>query len=355
MGAAVSGVLIGGTAVSLGVQQRPATVSVVPSDPRGAHEPVARTGEPMARVAEPSLADVIEATRASVVDLETPRGVGAGVIVDPSGIVVTHAYLIGDARLGARVQVQARLWDDRRVPARVSVVYALDDLAVLVLEATPGETYTAARIGSSDAMRVGDEVFAFGNPLRLGHSVTRGIVAARDRVDVLRNPHTPALQLDLSVHLGHAGGPLFNRMGELVGIVTMGRATAGGIAFAVPIDHVRGFLEAVGDPEGARASSLGIELDLGARIDASVRGLGYGAGLRIGAVREGEPAQAAGLRAGDVIVALRGKRLDGVAGHEHPGMLAGHLRSTVQSMFAGERLRITVVRAGGIHEVELVI
>ena len=98
---------------------------------------------------------------------------------------------------------------------------------------------------------VGQEVFAIGNPFGLTHTLSRGIVSAVDRTDVLPNRTVPVIQLDAAINIGNSGGPLFDLAGDLVGIVTahlLGdnpRSRAEGIAFALPMDHVRAFLRAV--------------------------------------------------------------------------------------------------------------
>lgn len=377
MGAAVMGVLIGGAAVYLGLEHPAldpgrAFEHASTLDGVAAVQPVVEPTSAVDSHSEPerpSLADAVESTRDCVVNLETPRGLGAGVIVDPRGIVLTNYHVIDDAlrpptpslfgdpeERAATLPLVARFGNDRRVPAEVLVADPEEDLAVLKLApADPEERFAAAQLGTSSALRVGQEVFAVGNPFGLRHTVSRGIVSATDRTDILAKPQLSLIQLDASINLGNSGGPLFNLDGELVGIVTARRQQAQGIAFALPMDHVRGFLRAVTDPEGVRSGWIGVNLALRRPLDDEVTGLGYKAGLFVERVLEDRAAQQAGLLAGDTVVALRGKRLDGLERAEDPEALATHLQATVRSMFPGERLPVTVVRGGKSLEIEIEI
>ncbi len=303
----------------------------------------------------PTLAEAVAGTMSSVVNLESSAGLGAGVIVDPSGIVLTNYHVLAEAlrppptlfgaRLGAVPELTARFSNDRRVGATVLVADPEEDLAIVRLEPAEGEPaeFEAAAIGRSSELVVGQEVFAIGNPLGLRNSVSRGIVSAIDRTGILSDPQRAVLQLDASINVGNSGGPLFNLDGELVGIVVARPEQAQGIAFALPMDHVRGFLEALTAPEGARSGVIGITLGSKDANPALAQAQGYGAGLVVGNVEADGPADLAGLRRGDVIVALRGKRLDGLEDTRIES-LSAHLQRTVRGMFEGEVLAVMAVR-----------
>jgi len=363
-GAGITGVLLGGAAVYLGArgdEPRP----VVQASPAPTPQPavVAPSEVP---AAAPTLAEAVERTMNSVVNLESSQGLGAGVIVDPSGIVLTNYHVLAEAlrppptlfgtRLGAMPVLTARFANDHVVGASVLVADPDEDLAVVQLEVPEGTDapYQAAAIGRSSALVVGQEVFAVGNPLGLRNTVSRGIVSAVDRTGILADAQQAVLQLDASINVGNSGGPLFNLDGELVGIVTARRQEAQGIAFALPMDHVRGFLQALTTPDGGRSGVIGITLgpDDGQPADAAA--LGYRAGLRIAEVHANAPAAAAGLKSGDVLVALRGKRLDGLTDVRFSAM-AAHLQKTVRGMFEGEVLDVTVVRGSKTHGLSIEI
>jgi serine protease Do len=321
-----------------------------------------QTSVPVADPAPALLVEAVAATRDAVVNVATSRTLGAGVIVDPQGIVVTNYHVIADALevpAGLRPDaprsptVTARFENGRELPATVLVADGEEDLAILRLQAPdPRESFAAVSLGRSSELAVGQEVFAIGNPFGLNHSVSRGIVAALDRTEVLGRK-LPLVQLDASINVGNSGGPLFALDGSLVGIVTMRRKDALGIAFAVPVDHVRGFLRAVSDPEAPRRSgAIGVEVKAERAAGPEDRRLGYGAWLEVTQVLADGSAARAGLRVGDRVVEVRGKRLDGLA-DEGPVSLSMHLASTVRTLFPGERLPLTLVRGDAVERLEV--
>ncbi len=368
-GAAVGGVALGAAAMFAGLS-RPPAASEAPLRVEAAAPAAPPAAAPPACPSSPSLADAVAATRQTVVGLRTRGGsLGAGVVVTPDGIVLTNAHVVGDAVAdgapvaeadgGGAPAVVATFDDGRRVPARVLFADPREDLALVRLSApAPPEGYAAARLGSSSALAVGQEVFAIGNPFGLGHTVSRGIVSARDRTGVLRNPALPVLQLDAAINVGNSGGPLFNLDGELVGIVTarvsdtpIGKAE--GIAFALPIDHVRAFLRAVSEDGIQRSGMVGLQGSALVHVPPQVRALGFEVGILVEGVYRGYPAHEAGIRRGDVIVALRGKRLDALAGSRRPGDVLATLQESVRALFPGETLAVTVVRDGRARDFEL--
>jgi S1-C subfamily serine protease len=366
-GTGLVGVSLGAAAVLMGLRagsredrevEKPAEIA------QKACEAPTPDAAPPAAVAHGWLVPAVAATRNAVVNVATSRTLGAGVIVDPRGIVVTNFHVIADALAlpsGGRGSpdasksptVTARFENGRELPAAVLVADRDEDLAILRLGGGPDERFTAARLGRSAELAVGQEVFAIGNPLGLNHSVSRGIVAGLDRTEVLRGRKLPLVQLDASINVGNSGGPLFALDGSLVGIVTMRRQDARGIAFAVPVDHVRGFLHAVSEPDAPRRSgAIGLTIEPRRATEPAGRRLGHGAWLEITDVTADGPAARAGLRVGDAVVEVRDKRLDGLpdAGE---AALSLHLQATVRSLFPGERLPLTVVREGEALRVEV--
>jgi len=367
-GTGLVGVSLGAVAVLMGMRLGPRSdragpraevlAPVVPGDVAGP-TPIA---EPEVR--PPTLVEAVARTRDAVVNLGTERTLGAGVIVEPSGVVVTNYHVIADALVAppafgspsqATPTVRARFADGRELSATILVADNIEDLAILRLRpGREGERFTAVTLGESAGLSVGQDVFAIGNPFGLNHSVSRGIVSALERTEVLRNRTVPLIQLDASINLGNSGGPLFALDGSLVGIVTSRPKDAEGIAFAVPVDHVRGFLRAVSDPAASRRSGeIGLEI-LPERPAEGPDPLGHAAWLRVTRVLPESPAERAGLREGDRVVEVRGKRLDGLPGAgPGPGPMVGHLVSTVRSMFPGERLALAVVREGEVSRMEI--
>jgi S1-C subfamily serine protease len=348
-GTGLAGVLLGATAVMIGIGQRPA-------------EPVVGAAMPTpAAPASPRLADSVVRTRGSVVSLRTPTRAGAGVIVDAAGHIVTNMHVIGDV-LGPQggfapgpdgpPLVRARFVDGRELAAMVVVADREEDLAVLRLQSPDAdERFAAAELGSSAALRVGDAVFAVGDPDGLSHTVSSGIVSAIGRTGVLGS--VPLLQLDASMNVGNSGGPLFSAEGKLVGLIVARQRRAEGIAFALPVDHVRGFLRAVTQEGGRRSGAIGVTLDLDRTVAPSVAALGYAAGLSVAEVAEGGAAAKAGLRVEDVIVEVRGARLDALPEAESQGGLGLWFVAAVRAMFPGESLPLAVVRGAELVRIDV--
>ncbi|HWB80403.1 MAG TPA: trypsin-like peptidase domain-containing protein [Nannocystaceae bacterium] len=347
-GAGLAGVLLGAAAVMLGLGRRE------PTPEAQADAPLVIPAPPVA--ASPSLPDAVAATIGTVVSLRTPSRAGAGVIVDPEGWIVTNMHVVADVvdRRGAEAPiVRARFLDGRELGAVVVVADRDEDLAVLLLQPEGKEEFTAAQLGASRDLRVGQSVFAIGNPFGLSHTVSSGIVSALDRPAV-SSGGVPLIQLDASINVGNSGGPLFTTDGRLVGLVTARDRDAQGIAYALPVDHVHGFLRAITQEGGRRAGALGVLLERAdLELPAPVRALGYAAGLPISEVTEGGAAANAGLKPGDVIVEVRGARVDAMVEATDPGRLRAWFVETVRAMFPGERIAIAVVRGDAVERFDV--
>ena len=375
-GAAVFGVLLGGAAVFLGVREAapapaPTPVTAVPELPE-LPTPAPDAGERCDGVCPPghSLVDAVAATREMVVTLRSKDTIGAGVVVDEKGLVLTNFHVIaGEIRdpshrvLSASTTpdavgtVRARFADGRELPAALLVADRDQDIALLQLRpADSAERFKAVRLGRSSALQVGQGVFSVGTPLGLDHSVSQGIVAALGRTHILRSKQTPLIQLDASINVGNSGGPLFTLRGELVGITTATIERAQGIAFAIPVDHIFALLRALKQGELARSGQIGVEVDARAPVSAAAEALGYRNGLVLQQVFPGQPAAQAGLRAGDIVVEARGQRFDAYgAGEAARVRLAREFVAMVRSLIPGETLPLTVLRGEARLPVTLVV
>jgi S1-C subfamily serine protease len=365
-GAAVLGVLLGGVAVLVGIQTAPPAEPVpvaspaVPSLPPAA-APAACACPEASGAGGPNLVDAVEQTRAAVVTLTGANSLGAGVVVDETGLVLTNYHVVagqirdprqrvlasaGDAASLAQQPLRARFADGRELPAELLVADRDRDIALLRLRpADSAERFPFAARGRSQELRVGEAVFAVGNPLGLEHSVAQGIVAAVGRTGLLRSRQTPLIQLDATINLGNSGGPLFNLRGQLVGITTATLERAQGIAFAIPIDYIAALLEALRAGHAARSGQVGAEVAPDGTLSEQARAFGYQIGLRVSRVLPGRPADAAGLRKDDLIVEAQGQRFDSFgAGPDAQLRLANHFVSTVRGLLPGEVLQLTVVR-----------
>jgi serine protease Do len=232
---------------------------------------------------------------------------------------VTNAHVVADADL-----VKVKLADDREYRAKVVGKDERLDIAVLKLEDPPSDLPVTS-LGSSEALRVGEYVVAIGNPFGLGNTVTMGIVSAKGRT-IGAGPYDDFIQTDASINPGNSGGPLFNLRGQVVGINTAINPQGKGIGFAIPIDAVRDVvpqLLATGHVSRGRLGVViqGMDEDL-----AKAVGLDHPHGALVEEVELASPAEKAGVRAGDVIVAVDGQ--DVPHSEDLPRLVARHAPGT---------------------------
>ena len=261
------------------------------------------------------------------------QAAGSGVIIDAArGYVLTNNHVIKDAE-----QVIVTLKDRRQFPAKLVGTDPGTDIAVLQISA-PG--LAALRIGDSDALQVGDYVLAIGNPFGIGQTVTSGIVSALGRSGLSVEGYEDFIQTDASINPGNSGGALVNLRGELIGINTAIIGPAGGnvgIGFAVPSAMARAVMEQIVRHGEVRRGRLGIEMaDVPADALRKLR-LASLDGALISSVQAGSPAEQAGLRTDDVVIALNGRAIRS----------AGELRARLGLTPVGEEVELNVVREGG--------
>jgi serine protease Do len=224
----------------------------------------------------------------------TSNSVGSGAIVHSSGYVLTNAHVVARAS-----ELDVLLRDGRRFPASLVAQLPDDDVAVVKIDVPPGTKLPTVRLGRSDDLMVGETVIAIGNPVGLQNSVTAGILSAVDRsFDVGRGVRFEGvLQIDAAINPGNSGGPLFNAVGEMIGVNTAIRGDAQNVGFAIPIDRVKALLPRL----------LAVESRGRARLGLSIGGEAPGRGVVVGAVEKGAPADRAGLQPGMVIAGVAGR------------------------------------------------
>jgi len=236
------------------------------------------------------------------------RSLGSGVLVDPSGLVVTNHHVIDGAD-----QVKVSLADRREFEAEIVLKDARSDLAVLRVKAN-GEKFPALEFADSDALAVGDLVLAIGNPFAVGQTVTHGIVSALARTQVGITDYQFFIQTDAAINPGNSGGALVDLAGKLVGINTAIFSRGGGsigIGFAIPANMVRVVVAS------ARTGGSVVKRPwLGARLQSVTAEIAESIGLKrpggalVVQVTGKSPADRAGLRTGDLIVALDGIEIE---------------------------------------------
>jgi serine protease Do/serine protease DegQ len=265
------------------------------------------------------------------------QAAGSGVIVDAArGYVLTNHHVLRGAE-----QVIVTLKDRRQFPAKVVGSDPGTDIAVLQI---PAQSLSALRFGDSDALQVGDYVIAIGNPFGIGQTVTSGIVSALGRSGLTPAGYEDFIQTDASINPGNSGGALVNLRGELVGINTAIIGPSGGnvgIGFAVPSGMARAVMTQIVRHGEVRRGRLGLEMadltpDLATKLGAKVS-----EGVIVAAVQPGSPAEKAGLREQDVIVAMNGR----------PVRNAGELRARLGLTPVGDDVELRYYRGAEVRTV----
>jgi serine protease Do len=243
---------------------------------------------------------------------QAPRRVqnslGSGVIVDPSGIVVTNNHVIAKAD-----EIKVILADRREFEAKVLRADERTDLAVLKIEA-PGGRLPALEFADSDDIEVGDLVLAIGNPFGVGQTVTLGIVSALARTQVGLADYRFFIQTDAAINPGNSGGALIGADGRLIGINTAiynreGGGGSLGIGFAIPSNMVRSVVSGAGAGQRLVRPWFGVSGDSVAADRAASLGLARPIGVFVRETHDASPAERAGIRRGDVVLSIDGREV----------------------------------------------
>ena len=340
----------GSAMVGPGIEPRPVTArGDLPADEAATIELFER--------ASPSV--VYISTKRRVIDfwsrdvMSVPRGTGSGFIWDDEGHVVTNFHVIEGAS-----EAEVRLNDGRTYGARLAGTSAMHDLAVLRID-VPFDAPPAVPVGTSSDLKVGQKVFAIGNPFGLDYTLTSGLVSALDRTLSGRGGASirHLIQTDAAINPGNSGGPLLDSAGRLVGINTAIYSPSGayaGIGFAVPVDTVNRVVPQLIAAGEYRGPSLGIVID--ERLNSLIATRAGISGVIILSVEPGSAAEAAGLQGtsrtgrgsmllGDVIVAIDGKRVDSVQ----------DIVEALDEYSIGDEVTATIVRAGRERQVAVTL
>ncbi len=266
---------------------------------------------------------------------QTPRreeGLGSGVVVTADGYILTNHHVVDGADV-----ITVELNDRRVLTAKVIGSDAPSDLAVLKIEAT---NLPVLALGDSDKVRVGDVALAVGNPLGIGQTVTSGIISAKERTTGIGDgSFADFIQTDAAINPGNSGGALVNTSGELIGINSQILSPTGGsigIGFAIPSNMAKGVMDQLVKGGKVRRGQLGVQIqevtsDIAASLDLKeVRG------VIIGAVTPNSAGERAGLKQGDVILAVNGVTVNDV----------NSLRNRIASAAPGSAVTLTFVRDG---------
>lgn len=230
------------------------------------------------------------------------QSLGSGFIISADGYILTNDHVVNGAD-----EIKVRLADGRSFDAVIRGMDSKLDLALLKIDT--GETLPVAPLGDSDAVKIGEWVMAIGNPFGLNQTVTVGIVSAKGRV-IGAGPYDDFIQTDASINPGNSGGPLFNMRGEVVGINTAIVAQGQGIGFAIPINAAQIVLPQLREEGRVTRGYLGVQIQPVTDELATSFGLKDAKGALVVDVLQGTPAEAAGLRRGDIILEFNGRKID---------------------------------------------
>ncbi len=259
---------------------------------------------------------------------EPRRTAGSGFLIRTDGLVVTNAHVVADAR-----RIQVRLQDGRRFEARLVGKDGRVDLALLKIDGV--QDLPVLPLGDSNRLRVGELVLALGHPFGLEQTVSFGIVSRKGAPLRVVAPGFDFIQTDASVNPGNSGGPLVNMAGEVVGVNSMA-ARNGSIGFAIPVNLVKSLLPQLLEKGKVEWGWLGVGVDEVSEDDLSKLGLKEARGVMIRRVIPGEPADKAGMKTNDVILAVDGTRVE--APQDLQRMVATTLPGTI--------VKLTILREG---------
>ncbi|OLL15585.1 S1C family serine protease [Actinomyces oris] len=291
--------------------------------------------------------------------IATDKGnaLGSGVIFDKEGHIITNNHVVAGAS-----EIQVTLADGRVYDAETTGTDPATDLAVIQLKDAP-DNLTVAQLGDSDKLATGQDVMAIGNPLGLSSTVTTGIISALDRPVVNSQNedgsggsassavYTNAIQIDAAINPGNSGGPLFDEKGRVIGITssiaTMSRSGGEGgsgsigIGFAIPVKLADKVAKQLIKSGTATHAYLGVTLDTaGATADGEKR-----AGAKITSVEGGSPADKAGLKKDDVVIAIDGKTT------AQGSALTGYVRQ----YSANDKVKLTIIRNSKKQDVDVTL
>ena len=274
------------------------------------------------------------------------KALGSGVVVDPAGYILTNNHVVDKA---SRLQVKF-FGDTNQYEAKVVGTDLATDLAVIRVEGK--RNLTAVKIGNSEAVQVGDWAMAIGSPFGFDATVTAGIISAKERTmnDDNSMQFQHFLQTDAAINPGNSGGPLLNMRGEVIGINTAIASRTGGyqgIGFALPINTAAAVYNEIIKNGKVVRGSIGILFGISDLPDtvAMLKASGANEGVFVEEVTPGGPSDQAGLKEGDVIVAINGKPVHG----------GDSLVDTVTATPVGNTVNLTVLRDGKRDNYKVVV
>lgn len=307
----------------------------------------------MAYKDESEVLDILEKVSKSVVNISTTRlihdifyqvfpvkGMGSGTIINGEGYILTNNHVVHGAE-----RIAVTLWDGEVLNGRLVGTCSIHDIAVVKVNK---EGLAYAELGDSDRLRIGQRVYAIGNPFGLagGPTITSGVISALNRTIESKNELLENLvQTDAAINPGNSGGPLVDIQGRVVAINTAIIPFAHGIGFAIPINSAKKCASEITTTGTNARPWLGI-MGLSLSKDfSSYYGVPLSEGVLVTRIVEGSPADEAGVRPGDIIVAL----------DDVPVKKIEKLLSEINKKKAGEKINLTVYREGFEYAIKVTL
>ncbi|MBT8763955.1 DegQ family serine endoprotease [Desulfohalobiaceae bacterium Ax17] len=263
------------------------------------------------------------------------RSLGSGFIISKDGYIVTNNHVI-DGADEIKVKFQDE-YGEKTYDAKIIGTDPETDLALLKIEADI--ELPTLKFGDSDKIKVGQWVVAIGNPFGLDHTVTAGIVSAKGRI-IGAGPYDNFIQTDASINPGNSGGPLLDLNGEVIGINTAIIASGQGIGFAIPSNLAKNVIEQLKKHKKVKRGWLGVSIQNLDENTAKALGLETPKGALVASVTPGDPADKAGIKAGDVIIAVEGQVVEN----------ASDLTRRIGELLPGAKIKITIWRKGKVKD-----
>lgn len=269
---------------------------------------------------------------------EIPQGAGSGVIISSDGYILTNNHVIQDRRGGVADKIIVRFSDDTEREARIIGRDPQTDIAVIKVE---GTDLPAIKVADSDEIMVGDIVFAIGNPLGVGLTVTSGIISATQRSIGIygRDGYEDFIQTDAAINQGNSGGALVDIEGRLIGVNSAIKSTSGGsigLGFAIPSDLAIQTAQQLTESGEVKRGIVGIRMRPLTNDIAEAMGLDGTRGVLVEEVIDGYPAKQAGLDHGDIIYQINERKVDD----------PNDIRLEVSTTAPGETVNLKVLRDG---------
>lgn len=267
---------------------------------------------------------------------------GSGFIISDDGYILTNHHVIEGAD-----SITVTAYDGTKYKAELVGSYAANDIAVLKIDA---KNLVPVSLGSSDNLKVGDNVVAIGNPLgELTFSLTSGVVSALDREITTNNGTMNLIQTDCAINSGNSGGALFNMYGEVIGITnakysssSSGEASIDNIGFAIPVDQIKNMVSSIIEKGYISKPFIGVSV---ADVSSEMISYGIPEGAVVKEVTDDSPAKKAGLEINDIITKADDTEITN----------SSNLVSYVRGLEKGKTLNLTVYRSGETKEIKLTV